>query len=218
METIKLFFKGIIIGIGKIIPGVSGSMLAISLGIYEKLLNSFSNIFKDFKESTKYLFKVGLGILFSVIFISRLIVYYLNNFYLPTMFLFIGLIIGGIPALIKVTKRELNKFNVLLLSLPFVFFFILDIVTKNYRISIELNYISVLLLGLLDAVTMIIPGISGTAVMMMLGVYENILNIFSTPVLNFLIIYILGILLGIVILSNIISYFLKKHSIKCYYI
>ena len=52
MEYINLFIKGIIIGIGKVIPGVSGSMLAISLGIYEKILNSISNIFKDFKEKT----------------------------------------------------------------------------------------------------------------------------------------------------------------------
>ena len=91
-----LILKGIIIGIGKIIPGVSGSMLAISMGIYQKLIDSINNFFKYPKENLKFLIKIGIGIIISIIFFSNIILNCLNNYYLVTIFFFIGLIIGSL--------------------------------------------------------------------------------------------------------------------------
>ena len=90
-----LILKGIIIGIGKIIPGVSGSMLAISMGIYQKLIDSVNNIFKYPKENFKFLFKITIGVIISIVFFSNIILNSLNKYYIITMFFFIGLIIGG---------------------------------------------------------------------------------------------------------------------------
>ena len=91
-ENIRLIVKGLIIGLGKIIPGVSGGMLAISLGVYEKGLDALSHFFRNVKENTKFLCLLGLGILISVVLMSKLIKFSLDNYYLPTMLLFIGLI------------------------------------------------------------------------------------------------------------------------------
>ena len=77
-----LFIKGIIIGIGKIIPGVSGSMLAISMGIYEQLVNSVNNLFKDFKKNIKFLAKIGFGIAISIILFSNIILKCLDSYYI----------------------------------------------------------------------------------------------------------------------------------------
>lgn len=97
----NLYIKGVIIGIGKIIPGVSGSVLAMSLGIYEEAIKAINHFFKDISRHFKFLFVVGLGIITSVVLTSNIIKYFLNHFYLPTMLLFIGLIIGGISLFLK---------------------------------------------------------------------------------------------------------------------
>lgn len=218
MENIKLFIKGILIGIGKIIPGVSGSMMAISLGLYEDMIYSLSNIFKNFKTNALFLTKIVLGMLVSIVLISKVIIIALNNYYLPTMLLFIGLIIGGIPSIIKTAKKETNKTNIIILVVPFIFFLLLDFLTSNLSINIELNIVNAIWLGILEAFTMIIPGISGTAIMIMLGVYESILQMFSNiNYLGILFFFLFGIMLGVFLISKIINYLLSKYKISCYY-
>ena len=90
-----LVLKGIIIGIGKIIPGVSGSLLAISMGLYPKMIDSINYFFDNKRDNFKFLFKIGIGVLISIVFFSNIIIYALNNYYLITMFFFIGLILGS---------------------------------------------------------------------------------------------------------------------------
>ena len=100
-----LFIKGLIIGIGKIIPGVSGLVIAISFGLYEKGIDAINNYFGNVKENTKFLLVLGSGILLSIILMSNLIKILLNKYYFLTMLLFIGLISGGIPSLFSKNKR-----------------------------------------------------------------------------------------------------------------
>ena len=108
MSYIVLFFKGILVGVGKIIPGVSGAIIAILLGIYEEGLKKINSLFKDFKNSLKFLFPIGLGVLTSTFFFSKIIVNSLNKYYLPTMLLFCGLIFGNLSE----NKIIINKNNI----------------------------------------------------------------------------------------------------------
>ena len=85
------FFKGFIIGIGKIIPGVSGAMLAAIMGVYDKALYYICNFRKNIKESIKYLSPIAVGILLSIILFSKVISICLDKYYVITMFFFIGL-------------------------------------------------------------------------------------------------------------------------------
>ena len=105
-EKLILILKGIIIGAGKIIPGVSGGMLAITLNVYDKGIKAISDFFKDIKGNLIFLSTIGIGILISIISVSKVIKYALDLYYLPTMLLFIGLIIGGIPSIIETAKQE----------------------------------------------------------------------------------------------------------------
>lgn len=218
---IKLILKGFIIGIGKIIPGLSGALLAITLGVYEKAIDAIGNFFKDPINNFKYLFPLGIGIVLSIILTSKLILFLLNNYYLWIMLLFIGLIIGGIIPIIKKVNIKKNKISYLI---GFVFSFILVISLSFIDNNLFLTNINnpilesmiYLLIGAIDAATMIIPGISGTAVMMLLGVYELLLdllsfnNVFSN--LNIYIPYILGIIIIVISLSKLISYLFNKKT------
>ena len=217
-KNLILFLKGVIIGIGKIIPGVSGAMLAISLGVYEELVSLIANINKINKVKFKFLIIIGLGMILSIMLSSKLIMYCLNNYYLPTMLLFIGMITGCIPKTLKVTKKTISKKNVILLVIPFIILLLLSFVS-NSELNIKTNFFNLILIGLIEAFTMIVPGISGSAVLMLLGVYEVIINSLSSfNNLAILVPFLIGTILGLLLLSKVINRLFLKYNISCYYV
>ena len=214
-----LILKGFLIGIGKIIPGVSGSLLAISLGVYDKAINSLVNLSNNFKENIYFLGKLAIGVVIAIMFFSNVIAYLLNSHYLYTMSLFIGLILGTVPSIIKRIKFTIKNLKYLILS----FLIIMLVNFFKFENSFNpdqsiLNLIIVLILGMLDAFTTIIPGISGTATFIMLGVYDFILCLFSNPFSNlfFTICFGLGLILGIVIASILMNKLLRKYPSQMY--
>ena len=218
MEFLILLFKGFIIGIAKIIPGVSGALIAISFGIYEKAIKAISDFFKNPVDNFLFLFPLGLGVLLSLSLTSNLVIYFINNYYFPTIVLFIGLIMGGIPSLIdNINIKKINFIHIIVLVLSFSTVFLISLVGKQ-NFFIETNqffdFILFLIIGIIDALTMIIPGISGTAVMMLLGCYDLLLSFLSSltniqaiwdNILK-IIPYLLGIILCVIILSRLMTY------------
>ncbi len=94
-------FKGILIGAGAIFPGISSGVLCVIMGIYEKLLDSVLNFFKDIKSNVRYLFPIVLGGVTGIVLFSNLLNYFFYQFPIQTKSIFIGLIIGTIPELIN---------------------------------------------------------------------------------------------------------------------
>ena len=218
-----LILKGIIIGIGKIIPGVSGSMLAISMGIYQKLIDSINNFFKYPKENFKFLFKITIGVIISMVFFSNVILSLLNKYYLITIFFFIGLIIGGFEDLKQNTNKKYNYITIV----SFILITLLGFLNINNEVNITnslLNSIYFIFIGFIDALTMVVPGISGTATLMMLGAYEKVIemysNIFNFSILvdnlKILIPYIIGIVIGILGTVKLMQFLFNNYKEKTY--
>ena len=210
--------KGLIIGIGKIIPGVSGSLLAILLGVYEECLNCISHFFKDIKYHFYYLGFLGIGILSSIIFGSRILLFFLNHHYFYTMFFILGLLLGILPNLLKEVKINKKK-EFLFLIVPLIFLYLLE-TFQNTKIFVPSDtfssYISIFFMGFIEALTMIIPGISGTATFMILGCYDFVLSSFSNPFSIYFFIFFIGVFLGIIIVSIFMSYLFQKCEHKLY--
>lgn len=192
-ENVILVLKGILIGIGKIIPGVSGSMLAILLNVYDEAIDCIIHI--NYKN-IKYLATLGIGILSSIILMSKGINYLLDNYYAFVMFLFIGFISGSSVSLISESKLKKNYFYFIV---PILFLIILEHTATG--IDIPKNTLFYFFIGGIEALTMIIPGISGTAVLMILNYYDKVLESFSCFDLSFLIPFFIG--LGIISLLTI---------------
>ena len=214
-----IFLKGIIVGIGKIIPGVSGSMLAISMGIYEKLLNSINNFFIDIKNNFIFLFKFGLGVLVSIILFSNIILKCLNSFYIVTIFLFIGLIIGSFSDIKKEIKNKSNK----IIFISFFITMLLGSLNINSNINLDnyfLNFIYFIVVGMIDAFTMVVPGISGTATLMMIGAYDKLINVYSNlfNISNLLILlpFGIGIIIGTILTVKLVNYLFTSYKDKTY--
>ena len=218
-----LILKGFIIGIGKIVPGVSGSMLAISMGIYQKMIDSINNFFNDIKGNFVFLFKIAIGVLISIVFFSNIILNCLNKYYLITIFFFIGLIIGGFNDIKQNTNKKYNYIAII----SFILITVLGFININNQVNITnsfLNSLYFIFIGFVDALTMVIPGISGTATLMMLGAYEKVIEMYSN-IFNFsllldnlklLIPYILGMGIGIISTVKLINFLFKNYKEKTY--
>lgn len=229
METLKLIIKGFLIGVAKIIPGVSGAMLAISMGIYEKAMQAISEYRKNPIANFKFLLPLGIGGILAIILSSKVIVYFLNNYYLATMLLFIGLIFGGIPSVIKeakIKKITLKHLFIFLLAFSFVFLFSF-LGEQNLFMNITsplLEKLVFIMIGFIDAVTMIVPGISGTAIMMILGCYHLLLNLLSSLSnvtsfwinLKLLIPMAIGLIIGIILTAKLMNFLFKKYKQETY--
>ena len=221
-----LIIKGFIIGIGKILPGISGSLLAITLGIYEKIIEKISNVKKDIIKNTIFLSKISIGIIISIIMFSKIIVKCINNHYFATMLLFIGMITGGIPKIIKKTK--LTKSNIIItITTVIILIIILNLsnsnqgITNNHILEYKIEeFIKLIGVGIIDSITSIIPGISGTAILMSIGYYNIIITSFSnitkidtlTPTLFVLIPFGIGFIIGTIYVSKIINIIIKKNK------
>ncbi len=219
----KNFFKGFVIGIGKIIPGVSGAVLAIIMGIYDKSLYYLSNFRENKKESIKYLFPIVMGIMIAIIVFSKIINYALNKFYLMTMLFFIGLIIGGIPFIARKVKRK-DYYITIIVLIIFLGISITNIsntyVWKNNLFDMVVFGLS----GLVEAIGTVVPGISSTALLMIMGTYNTVIsslgNItnFSNIIINLkiLIPFTFGIIIGIIEIVKIVNILFQKYEKKMY--
>lgn len=231
-ERIILFLKGMVLGSAMIIPGVSGGTLAISLGIYEKTINVITHFFKNFKENIIFIVNLGLGIVASIILGALILNYTFEHYPIPTIIFFIGLLIGSIPSL---TKR-VDLRNTLKISNIFYFLLGVSLVLGVYLFkgSSEVTFsngfnlvqsIKLVLVGVVAAATLVIPGISGSFMLMILGYYKPILEVISETIkfnnlgnnILILIPFGVGVLLGIIGIAKLIEYLLKNHETKTYY-
>jgi len=224
-EKIQLILKGFIVGIGKIIPGVSGAMIAISLGIYDKCIYAISNFTKNVKNNFFLLFFIGIGICASIGIFSNLVIFLINNYYFLTTFFFIGLIIGGVPNLYKESKVDVKNIkNIIIIIISFLMILFFNYINPSHITKLDANFFMLILIGFLEAFAMIVPGISGTLLLMIMGYYDFVilkfslvLNLFNIPMLiHFFLPFGIGLIIGIIFFSKLIGYCLRKYKTVTY--
>lgn len=233
MNFILDIIRGAVIGIANIIPGVSGGTMMVTMGIYDKLIGSITGIFKQFKKSIKTLLPYGIGMVVGIVAFSFLLTkVLLVKFPLPTAFAFIGLIVGGVPVLLQKTKAS-KKVNIVPCLLVFAVFFALIIgmqfmgegADKVVEPSL-VNVIILLMMGVLAAAAMVVPGVSGSLLLLAFGYYNPVteaLTAFVSAVFDLdiatawnkaliLCPFGVGVLLGIFFVAKLIEWLLAHHE------
>ena len=214
--NLKLIIQGFIVGIGKIIPGVSGAMLAMFMGIYEDLMEAITCFFHDKKKHFWLLFNFLIGLFIAIVLFSHVILFLLNHYYDVTIYLFLGLITGTMLKFKKnISFTKKNTFIFFLALIIMLFLPFLESDTQYIFQNSFIHYLYVILLGGLDALTSIVPGISGTAIFMMLGSYEFVLSILGNPFSFLFILYGIGMVLGVIITCYLMYYLLKNKKEEC---
>lgn len=228
MGNIKLFIQGFLVGFGKIMPGVSGSVLAICFGLYERLVASLSSL-RELKKNAKFMSIMGISIFVAIVLGSNVIKYLLTNYYTKTLMFFIGMVIPGVFPIIKHVKNsDLTPRRVFFCTFVFAFLILLNTVGfSSSEIGTEPylhEFISLVMCGLVDAASTIIPGISGTALLMVLGYYERIIvalaNILTlTDMVRSIMVlvpFFIGMGIGVVLTAKFITYLFKRHRAFTY--
>lgn len=221
MNGIINIVKGIFIGAGAIVPGVSSGVLCVIFGLYEKLLDCVLNFFKDMKNNIKFLLPIILGGIIGVLLFSNLLNYVLYNFPIQTKSLFIGLIIGTIPSLIKEvnSKEKFDYKNLIYMAIAIIIGIVTVILeSRTVLINVQsINNIYLLICGIIMSLGIIVPGVSSTIILMLLGVYSIYLQSVASIYLPVLIPIGIGLVLGSIIVMKLTKSLLEKHYAKTFY-
>ncbi|WP_353458309.1 DUF368 domain-containing protein [Staphylococcus coagulans] len=224
--------RGFAMGISDLIPGVSGGTIALLLGIYDDFIASVSGVFsKHFKKSILFLLPIIIGMALAIGILSSVINYLLATHLVPTMFFFFGLILGIIPFLLRISHYKKTYkiqhwviMGVAIIALALMAFFKGDTshATPSY-IDLSLPMlIKYFIAGVCASSAMLLPGISGSFILLLFGVYSTVtysiseIVRFNFEALPVILMVGMGIVVGFLIASKVITYLLKHYTYLTY--
>lgn len=223
--------KGFAMGTSDLVPGVSGGTIALLLGIYNQFIASISGIFsRRFWPSFTFLIPIIIGMLLAMGSLSNLFNYLLSQHHIPTMFFFGGLIIGIVPYLLKISnyKTSFTTKHYMMVIAGIAILIVITLMNNGDKHAGETLTLSTSLIikyfiaGMCASSAMLLPGISGSFMLLVFGVYGTVMLAISEVVkLNFAGLPILlavgfGVLAGFIISSKIIQYFLTHHKLMTF--
>lgn len=215
----KNIYRGMLMGASDIVPGVSGGTIAVLLGIYDQFIGAINGVFsRHWKRHLAFLIPLAIGVALAILTLSRVMDWLLKHYPQPTFFFFLGLIIGILPLLfheadVKTTFKA-QHFGLLILGFMFVgtLVFFKDPDQGNIIIHKTIGtYILLFFSGFLASAAMILPGVSGSLVFLILGVFPTVLAAINDFEILTMAIVALGIFIGILTMSKIIHFFLEHH-------
>ena len=212
MKHLINFIKGIVVGIGGIAPGLSGSVMLILLNLYEKVVNAIGTLFKDFKNNVIYLVPIVLGFGCGALLFSKVLDFFLVNYEFETRFLFLGLVLGTVPLFYRqVTKQGFSKKHLLYMAFAmciglFLFYFNQSMFPKVVNPSLLQSFV----LGIAVAGSSIVPGVDSAVILSALGLYELYVSVMADVNFAVLIPAAFGVLLGALVISAFMNFLIKR--------
>lgn len=232
MSKVYEIIKGMFIGLANIIPGVSGGTMAVIFKIYDKLINAIADMSKTPIKSIKAIWFILIGIALGIVLGIFGISYGYEKMPFITVLIFVGLILGGILPIYKMIRKKAFEWPNII---GFVIAFIIVAVTPLLKTSggIQTGFIYYLMLfvvGVLTAITMIAPGISGSMVLLIIGYYTHVIDLSKTIIKSFftfdfpvffnhllpILLLVSGFIFGAIVFSKIIKYVIEKYE-KLFY-
>lgn len=215
--------KGVIVGGSMLVPGVSGGTMAMLLGIYDSLISSVSGFFKQPKKSLKVLIPFVIGALLGMVLFAKPLLTLIEKYPMPTLYFFLGAVAGGIPFVLR--KAQASK-----LSVSTVFYLLLGIalvlgigrLPENlFSVSLHVGLREILLLiaaGIFVAVALILPGISVSYMLLVMGMYQNTMDSISKLYLPYLVPLGVGGILGILLTTKLLENAMNRYPKPTYLI
>ena len=215
--------RGFGIGVAFIIPGFSGGSVAAILGIYEKLVGAIADIFKNFKKSVATLLPIFLGMVIGIVSLLYPLGWALGKFPFPTVCIFVGLAIGGLPSITdKLHSQKIKVTNAVAFLIPLICAAALSFLPLSGDVNLfKLNfggYLLLVIIGVVGSAALVVPGISGSMLLLIFGYYNPIVNLITNHLLkgNDVGISILvlgctgfGIIVGFILISKLMKFLLS---------
>ena len=201
--------------------GISSGVLCVIFGIYEKLLNSVLGFFKNIKENFKFLFPIVLGTVLGVVIFSKILNYFLYAYPLQTKSTFVGLILSTVPSLLKdINKKEKFRLHYIFFLIFALFIGIATVyLEKNMTVlsGTSYNYFYLVFCGFMMSVGIIVPGVSSTIILMLLGIYSSYLTSVSSLYVPILAPIGIGLALGCFIFMKVTKFLLDNYYAQTFY-
>lgn len=214
----KNFFKGIIVGLGGIAPGLSGSVLLIIFGLYQTTLDALGNLFRNFRKNVLFLLPLLCGMGIGVLLFSKVLDFCLTNYEVPTRFCFLGLILGTVPLFYGEVKKNgfSRKYYAVILLAAALGTWTFTLNADSFPQLTELNLLQCVFLGAAVAATAIIPGVDPAVLLSSLGVYEVYVRSLANFDLHVLLPMIPGLAAGAIGISLCMSFLFRRFYTATY--
>ena len=244
MTSIINGIKGILIGIALVIPGLSGSIFAVVVGLYDKILHAVSGIRKDFKKSVLFLLPIALGCVVGILASTKAVLWLCETFRLQAYAFFVGLVLGSLPLVLKkIRKQRIDWLSVLIAALSFGAILFVGSLADGADASAQITaitsvgvFLDLFISGMAICALMMIPGVSGSVMLMLIGKYETIYRAVAcagdflravaagrmdeaAPLFaNILVVipFLIGALVGLGLVAKLISWLLKRYEARVY--
>ncbi len=223
---LKNFFadtaRGAVIGVAMIIPGVSGGTLAVLMNVYDKLIGAISDLRSNFKQSVMFLLPILLGAVVAVAAMYFPLKFALDRAPFPTVMLFAGLMVGSCPSILKDgIKRGFSPVHSAAIILPFLAVVGICFIPGLGEADLSLNmpvygYFLLILIGAVASCALVVPGISGSMLLLIFGYYNAIFDTVSALKTDFghsllvLVCFAMGLIIGFFSIAKLMKFFMKK--------
>ncbi len=218
-KLVMNFIAGVAVGAGAILPGFSGGVLCVVLGMYPMVMELFSHPFKALKRNLFGYILIGIGWAIGFFAVSNLIKVAYGSFETYTIWTFIGMIFGNVPSLYKEAgKKGRSKSSFISMGIAFVIMFIsLLTVALLPNVNITPNLGWFLFSGVMWGLSIIIPGLTSSSIMMSLGIYEPFNTGLATFDLSVIIPWVVGMIVTAALLARVIEKIFKKHYSEAFH-
>ena len=234
---IKNILKGVVIGLANVIPGVSGGTMMVSMGIYDKLIHCITHLFSELKKSILFLLPIFIGMGIAVVVVPFGIEFLFAQYPFQANLLFVGLIIGGFPAIWKNVKGNAVRTGHIIACVGF-FALVAGLAllgeTEGKAADLSLNFISAVnhfVVGVIASATMVIPGVSGSMMLLLMGYYHPILEaitdfisaVFAMDMdgilhgMGILVPFGIGVVVGIFAIAKLVEIIFEKFPLYAYW-
>lgn len=232
LHHLYILVAGLVFGLANVIPGVSGGTMAVVFGIYERLINLVANLRTQWRKELPFILVFGVGAGTGILAFGKVMEWILANYPTEANAFFIGIILGSIPMLVKLTFKgegqwHFNLTNILPMLITFAIMIPMALAgdssaAKESAVAAEITHFSLvtsllyIVYGIIAVSTMIIPGISGSFLMLLMGVYGTIISAVAN--LNFLVLipFAIGCLIGLLSVTKLIKWLLAKFAAPSY--
>ncbi len=214
--------KGTVIGASMLIPGVSGGTTAIILGIYDKLISSVSSFFKNPKKNLVFLGSIAVGGIIGLLLFAKAILFLINAWEIPMLYLFIGAVLGSVPLLFQ--QAGLKRLTPGAIIFPLIGIGIVALMALlpkdlfNVDAASPMLYVMLFIGGIFISIALILPGISTSYMLLILGIYQPTLNAIETMNFPFIACLGIGILAGIILCTKVLETAMNKFPQPTYLI
>ncbi len=222
LQNIKRFTVGTMVGIASMLPGVSGAVIAVCFGIYERLIADLADLRHRIKTDFVFILTIALGMLFGMVVSAFGLDYLMNQYMALALFFFLGLILGQIPELWKLTAPKTGRYDAynkisFIFGIGVMMMFMVLGIADNMETSHDMtSYICLFFVGIIFAISKIAPGISGSTLLLALGLYQPMLDAITSHDWALLVPLCIGLIIGLLGFAKVMNNAITNHRRSTY--